>query len=197
MLYHWATKEAHSKSCCCCSVAQSCPTLCDPMDCSRPGFPVLHHLPELAQTHVLWVSDTIHPSCPLSFPSLPAFKFPQHQDIYQRVGSSNQVAKVLELQLQHQFISVQSFNHVWLFATPWTAAYQASLSITNFLSLLKLISIESVMPSNHLIFCHPLLLSSIFPSIIVFSNESLLLLWMKFSSLTVNGVYRWWLQPWN
>ena len=69
--------------------------------------------------------------------------------------------------------SVQSLNHVWIFATPWTAAHQASLSITNPQSLLKLMSIESVMPSNHLILCLPLfLLPSIFPSIRVFTNES-------------------------
>ena len=71
--------------------------------------------------------------------------------------------------------SVQSLSYVLLFATPWTAAGQASLSIANSLSLLKLMSIESVMPSNHLILCHPLLLlPSIFPSIRVFSNESVL-----------------------
>ena len=70
--------------------------------------------------------------------------------------------------------SVQSLSRVRLFATPWTAAYHASLSITNSWSLLKLMSIESVMPSNHLILCHPLLLPSIFPSIRVFSNESVL-----------------------
>ena len=74
-----------------------------------------------------------------------------------------------------QFSSVQSFSHVRLFATSWTAAHQASLSITNSWSLLKLMSIESVMPSNHIILCHPLLLMpSIFPSITVFSNESVL-----------------------
>ena len=72
-------------------------------------------------------------------------------------------------------------SRVWLFATPWTAACQASLSITNSQSLLKLMSIESVMPSNHLILCHPLLLlPSIFPSIRVFSNESVLCIrWPK------------------
>ena len=70
---------AHGK-CCCCSVAQSCPTLCDPMNCSRPGFPVHHHLPEFAQTHVHWVGDAIQPSHPLSsllppsiFPSIRVF----------------------------------------------------------------------------------------------------------------------------
>ena len=77
--------------------------------------------------------------------------------------------------VQHQFSSVQSLSRVRLFATPWTAARQASLSITNSQSLPKLMSIESVMPSNHLILCLSfLLLSSIFPSIRVFSNESVL-----------------------
>ena len=71
------------------------------------------------------------------------------------------------------FSSVQLLNHVWLFATPWTAAHQASLSITNTWNLLKLTFIESVMPLNHLILCRPLLLPpSIFPSFRVFSNES-------------------------
>ena len=70
--------------------------------------------------------------------------------------------------------SVQLLNHVQLLATPWTAAHQAFLSITNFRSLLKLTSITSVMPSKHLILCHPLLPSSIFPSIRVFSSESVL-----------------------
>ena len=72
------------------------------------------------------------------------------------------------------FFSVQSLSQVQLFATPWTAAREASLSITNSRSLLKLMYIESVMPSNHLILCCPLLLPSIFPSIIVFSSESVL-----------------------
>ena len=75
--------------------------------------------------------------------------------------------------LGHQF--VQSLSHVWLFVTPWTAARQASLSITNSRNLLKLMSIESVTPSNYLILCHPFLLPpSIFPSIRVLSNESFL-----------------------
>ena len=73
------------------------------------------------------------------------------------------------------FSSVQSLSHVWLFATPWTAALQASLFITNSRSLLRLMSFESLMPSNHLILCHPLfLLPSIFPNIRVFSDESVL-----------------------
>ena len=73
-----------------------------------------------------------------------------------------------------QFSSFQSLSGVWLFATSWTATHHTSLSITNSQSLLKLISIESVMPSNHLILCHPLLSPSIFPSIRVFSSESVL-----------------------
>ena len=78
--------------------------------------------------------------------------------------------------------SVQSFSRVQLFVTPWTAARQASLSITNSQSLLKLMSIELVMPSNHLILCHPfLLLPSIFPSIRIFSNASVLhIRWPKY-----------------
>ena len=84
--------------------------------------------------------------------------------------------------------SDQLLSHVWLFVTltPWSAAHQASLSITNFQSLLKLMSIESVMPSNHLILCCPLLLPpSIFPSIRVFSNESVLCIrWPKYWSFS-------------
>ena len=81
--------------------------------------------------------------------------------------------------------SVQWLSHVWLFATPWTAAPQASLSITNFQSLLKLMSIELVVPSNHLILCYPLLLPSIFPRIRVFSNELVLRIrWPKYWSFS-------------
>ena len=85
-----------------------------------------------------------------------------------------------------QFSSVQSLSRVRLFGTPWTAARQASLSNTNSQNLLKLMSIESVMPSNHLILCHPLLLPpSIFPSIRIFSNESILhIRWPKYWSFS-------------
>ena len=91
-----------------------------------------------------------------------------------------------KLMAKWSICSVQSFSRVRLFATPWTAAHQASLSITNSRSLLKLMSIESVMPSNHLILCCPLLLSpSIFPSIRVFSNESVLhIRWPKYWSFS-------------
>ena len=84
------------------------------------------------------------------------------------------------------FVVVQLLSHVWLFTTPWTAAHQASLSITHSQSLLKFTSIEWVMPPKHLILCHPLLLPpSIFPSIRIFSNESALhIRWPKYWSFS-------------
>ena len=84
------------------SVAQSCPTLCNPMNCSTLGLPVQHQLPEFIQTHVHRVSDAIQPSHPLLSPSPPAPNPSQHQGLFQRVNSSHEVAKVLEIQLQHQ-----------------------------------------------------------------------------------------------
>ena len=81
------------------SVAQSCPTLCNPMNRSTPGLPDHHRLLEFTQTHVHWVGDAIQPSHPLSFPSPPAPSPSQHQGLFQWVNSSYQVAKVLEFQL--------------------------------------------------------------------------------------------------
>ena len=83
------------------SVAQSCPSLFDPMDCSESGFPVHCQLPEFTQTHVHWVSDAIQPSHPLSSPSPPVFNLSQHQGLFKWVSSLHQVAEVLEFQLQH------------------------------------------------------------------------------------------------
>ena len=86
--HDWATKHS-TVHFCGCSVAKLCRTLCNPMDCSAPGSPVLHYLQELAQTHVHWVSDTIQPSHPLS-PSLPsAFRLSQQQGLFQWVSSSH------------------------------------------------------------------------------------------------------------
>ena len=82
------------------SFVKSCPTLRDPMDCSIPGFPVLHYLPESAQTHEHWVNDIIQPSHPLLLPSPSALNPSQHQGLFQWVGSSHQVAKVFEFQHQ-------------------------------------------------------------------------------------------------
>ena len=122
------------------SVAQSCPTLCNPMDCSTKGFPVHHQLQELAQNHIHRVGVDIQPSTPLLSPSPPAFNLSKHQF--------------------SQFSSVSST--------------QASLSITNSRSLLKLMSIKLVMPSNLILYCHLSLLPSVFPSIKVFSKETVL-----------------------
>ena len=85
---------------CCCSVIQLCLALRDPVNCSMPDFSVLYHLPEFAQTHVHQVSDAIQPSHPLSSPSPPAFSLSQHRGLFQWIGSSHQVAKVLKLQRQ-------------------------------------------------------------------------------------------------
>ena len=92
------------------SVAQSCLTLCDPMNHSMPGFHVHHQILEFTPTHVHRVSDAIHPSHPLSSPSPPALNLSQYQGLFKWVSSSYQVAKVLEFQLQHQ-----SFQ--WIFRT--------------------------------------------------------------------------------
>ena len=125
LLCHWATGEAQScnienlkilkymKMIIMCvqvsSVTQSCTTQGDLMDCSTPGFPVHHQLPELTQTHVHWVGDAINPSHPLSSPS-PAFNLSQYWGLFKWVSSLHQVARVLEFQLQHQ-----SFQ--WMFRT--------------------------------------------------------------------------------
>ena len=77
-----------TKLCCCSSVIKPCLTLWEPVDCSTLGFPVLHYLPEFAQTHVYWVGDAIQPSHPLSSPLHPALDLSQHQDLFQWVGSS-------------------------------------------------------------------------------------------------------------
>ena len=89
-------KTSHS------SVAQSCLTLCDPMNHSTPGLPVHHQLPEFTQTHVHLVGDAIQPSHPLLFPPPPAFNLSQHQGLFKWVNSLHQVARVLEFQLSHQ-----------------------------------------------------------------------------------------------
>ena len=96
---------------CCCSVAKSCATICDPRDCSTSGFPVPHHLLEFAQVHVYWISDTIQPSHSLLPSSPSAFSFSQHQGLFQWVNCLHQVAKELELWLQH--LSFHKIIHGW------------------------------------------------------------------------------------
>ena len=97
-------------------VARLCLILHDPMDCSTPGFPVRHQLPELAQSHVHWVSDAIQPFHPLLSPSPPAFRLSQHQGLFQWVSSLHHLAKVVELQLQHQSFqwNIQDWFPLWL-----------------------------------------------------------------------------------
>ena len=103
------------------SLAQSCPTFCKHMGCSTPGFAVYHQLPDLSQTYLHQVSDTIQPSHPLSSPSPPVFNISQHQGLFQWVSSSHQVAKVLEFQLQHQsfqWVFRTDFLYDWLVWSP-------------------------------------------------------------------------------
>ena len=144
-----------------CSVTQSCQTLCDPMNCISPG-------------------PSIHGIFPATYWSGQPFPSPRDLDtiVTEIVPFSEQTYVCWRDRIVREFgmdMSVQSLSHIRLFVTPWTAASQASLSITNSWSLLKLMSIEMVMPSNHLILCHSLLLlPSIFPSIRVSSNESVL-----------------------
>ena len=96
------------------SVAQSCPTLWDPMNCTIPGLPVHHQLPEFTQTPVHWVGDAIQPSHPLSSPSPPAPNPSQHQGLFQWVNSLHDVAKVLEFQPQHQSFQWTPIRMDWL-----------------------------------------------------------------------------------
>ena len=99
---------------CCCSVAQTCPTLCDPVDCSTPGFPVLHHLLQPAQTHVHWVGDAIQSSCPLSSPSPPAFNLFQQQGRFQWVSPLHQVASFsVSLSPSNEYTGLISFRIDW------------------------------------------------------------------------------------
>ena len=185
------SERFHNQLVCCCSVTKLCPALCNPMDCSIPGFPVLHYLPEIAQTHVHGVDDTIQTSHPLFPPSPPAFIFPSirifSNDVYVWVLFCLPET-IITLLTGHQIRSDQSLSCVLFSTYPWTAAFQASLSFTISQSLLKLMSVELVMPSNHLILCHPLLfLPSIFASIRIFSNESVLhIRWPKNWSFSFN-----------
>ena len=141
------------------------------MDYSMPGLLIHHQLLEFIQTHVHWVSwcHVIISSSVSHSP--PAFNLSQHQGLFKWISSS-----------------FQSLSRVWLFRwhAPWTEACQASLSFTISWSLLKLMSIESMMPSNHLILCCPFhLLPSIFPSISIFSNDSVLRIrWPKYWSFS-------------
>ena len=123
---------------CCCLVAQLCPTLCDPMDCSMPGFPVLHHLPEFAQTHVHWVGDAIQSDAAAAAKSLQSC--PTLCDPRDGSPPGSPVPEILQARIL-EWVAV-SFSNAWkwkvkvkslsrarLLATPWTAAYQAPPSM--------------------------------------------------------------------
>ena len=109
------------------SVAQSCPTLCNPMNCNMPGLPKHHQLPEFTQTHVHRVSDAIQPSHPRSSPSPPVLNPSQHQSLFQWVNSSHEVAKLLEFQPQHQLpLNTQDWSPVgW---TGWISLQSKGLT---------------------------------------------------------------------
>ena len=108
----WSKSERENQTLYCCSIAKSCPTFCDPVDCSMPGSPVFHYPLELAQTHVHCIGDAIQPSQPLLSPSPPALNLSQHQGVFQWVSSSHQVAKVLELP-SNEYSGLMSFRIDW------------------------------------------------------------------------------------
>ena len=117
-LSDWTEMNWKQKKYCCCSFYQLCPTLHDPMDCSRPGFSVLNHLLEFIQTHVHWVGDAIQPSHPLSSPSPPTFNLPQHQ-----VFSTESVLRIRwpkywsfssSISLSNEYSGLISFTMDWL-----------------------------------------------------------------------------------
>ena len=109
----------------CCSFAMSSPTLCSPLDCSTPGFPVLHYLPEFAHTHMLWVSDAIQSSHPLSPPS-PAFNLSEHQGLFQWVSSSHEVPKYWSFSFNIQCCNTQDWSpSEW---TGWISLQSKGLS---------------------------------------------------------------------
>ena len=126
----------------CYSVAQSCLTFWGPMDCSMPGFPVFHHLSELAQTHVHWVGDTIQPSLPLSFPSPPAFNLSKMR-VFSNGRLFTQVAKVLELHLQinpsSEYSGLISFRIDWFDLLTAQGTLKSLLKASQFKSINSLV----------------------------------------------------------
>ena len=189
---NWKDGKVKVKS----EVAQSRPTLCDPMDCSPPGSSI-HRILQAAILEWVVISFSREPSRPRNRTqvsliagrrfNLWAKREAWKDDNFLQIDLSNSSKKPSRYFVIVVFV-VQSLSHVWLFVTPWTAAHQASLSFTVSQSLLKLMSIESVMPSNHLILCRPLLLlPSISPSITVFFSESALRIrWPKYWSFNLN-----------
>ena len=146
---------------------QSCLTLCNPMDCNPPSSSV-HGLLQARKLEWVAISFSRASSPPRDQTHLGSPELRSDSLLNFHKDGSTFLIKFMN---SVQFSSVQSLSHVWLFATPWIAARQASLSITNSWSSLRFTFIESVMPSSHLILCHPLLLlPPIPPTIRVFSN---------------------------
>ena len=153
----WIASLYHKYCYCCCSVTQSCLTLCNPMDSSMPGFPVFYHLLELAQTHVHWVSDAIQPSHPLSSPFPPALSLSQHQGFFpvsQLFASGGQIigasalASILPVNIQSWFplaltglISLQSKGLSRVFSSTTVPSVSVScLILTNLMVVASLFS---------------------------------------------------------
>ena len=179
-----------------CRHAQSCPILCDPMDCSPPGSTV-HGIFQIrimewvaisSSRASSWTRDSTHISYVSCIGRWILYHWATWEAPFSHISYYRILSRVFSAILQFssvQFSSVQSLSHVRLFATPQTVACQASLSITNSRSSLKLTSIKSMMPSRHLILCRPHLLPPISPSIRVFSNESTLRMrWPKYWSFS-------------
>ena len=141
---------------CSCLATKSCPTLCNPMDCSMPGFSVLRYILEFTETYVHWVGDAIHLSHPLSSSSPSVLNLSQHQRLFQWVSSSHQVAKILELQLQ-------SFQWIFRIDLLWIDWF-------NLLSVPGIVQVHYPLITgyNHMVF--DLLLS-----MLIYSNNKLLL----------------------
>ena len=142
--------------------------LCDPMDCSIPGFPVYHQLPEFTQAHVHWISDAIQPSHPLSSPSPTALNLSQHQGLFQWVSSSHQVAKVLEFQFQ-QLTSVSDCSHLYFLS----AMHVFLMKLLNSSSQAVLMGCHKGASPDHV------------------WSDSFLIIWISNKDEVM------WLQPWN
>ena len=197
VLYCWATREAaHGAPAAAARLLQSCPTLCDPIDGSPPGSTVPRILQARTQE---WAAISFSSAWKwkvkvkslshvwlFATPWTAAYQAPPSMGFSRQEYWSGLPLPSPTWGPSVQFSSVQFSHSVWLLATPWIAARQASLSITNSQNLLKLMSIKSVTPSNHLILCHPLLLLPPIPSsITVFSSDSTLCMrWPKYWSFS-------------
>ena len=148
----------------CCSVAHSCPPLCDHRNCSTPGFSVLHYFPELAQTHVHWVSEAIQPSCPLSSPSPPAFNLSQHQGLFNEstlhirwpkywnfsIRTSNGYLGLISFRIDwFDLLAVQGTLKSLLNTTVWKFKYEQILLVCGWKSLFYIMALHLYCSPEH------------------------------------------------